>query len=112
MQGVVSQIAQAHRIPKLCIAISDYYEQQLEGGRTIYLMNYWDRVRLQLRSSDAMNVMPLVPVLASASTPKLPFGLCNFVLVKRVPELDVVLLQGGQELFSILFYLTATQGTL
>ncbi len=93
-----------YRLPKLFNAILDYYEQQLEGGVAIDLMDCWDRVRLQLRSpSDSMGVMPLVPVLASAPTQKLPSGLCNFVLVKEIPGLEMVCLQGACNSFRTCF---------
>ncbi len=59
-------------------------------------MHCWDRVRLQLRPPPdcSMGVMPLEPVLASAPTQKLPSGLYNFVLVRDIPGLEVVCLQG------------------
>ncbi len=106
----VAQISRAYRLPKLCDAILDFYEQQLEGGLTIHLLDCWDRVRLQLRSPPerSNSVMPLVPVLASAPTQKLPYGLCNFVLVKQIPGLEVVCLHGAREYcpFSSLMDLT------
>ncbi len=97
----IDQIARIYHLPKLRDAVTDFYEQQLAGGTTIHLLDCWDRVRLQLRSSpDFSNViMPLVPVLASAPTSELPHGLCNFVLVKPIPGLEVAYLQGVQPLF-------------
>ncbi len=92
----VAQIARIYHLPKLCDAILDFYEQQLEGGLLIHLLDCWDRVRLQLRSPPeySSGVMPLVPVLASAPTQKSPYGLCNFVLVRQVPGLEVICLHG------------------
>ncbi len=96
--ATVGRIMRIYRLPKLRDAIVDYYEQQydLEEGIRIKFLDCWDRVRLQLRSSlhHSIGVMPPVPVMASARTPKLPLGLCNFVLVKEIPGLGVVCLQG------------------
>ncbi len=94
----VGRIMRIYSLPKLRNAIVDYYEQQfdLEGGLRIKFLDCWDRVHLQLRSSQhcSIGVMRPVPVMASARTPKLPLGLCNFVLVKEIPGLDMVCLQG------------------
>ncbi len=92
----VGQITRIYNLPKLRNAVLDYYEQQLEGFLTVDLMHCWDRVRLQLRPPPdcSMGVMPLEPVLASAPTQKLPSGLYNFILVRDIPGLEVVCLQG------------------
>ncbi len=99
----VGEVARIYRLPKLRDAILDYYEQQLEGGVTINLLDCWDRVRLQLRSPPncSTGIMPLVPVLASAPTQELPHGLCNFVLVKKIPGFHVPCLNGARLLFSL-----------
>ncbi len=87
-------------------AILDYNEQQLEGGLVIKSLDCWDRVRLQLRPPPdcPTGVMPLVPVLASSPTPKLPSGLYNFVLVKEIPGLEVVCLRGAQFLYTLFYF--------
>ncbi len=104
-----SQIARIYRLPRLRDAILDFYEEQLEGGLTIHLLDCWDRVRLQQRSTpECLNgVMPLVPVLASSPTPKMPYGLYNFVLVKQIPGLEIICLHGAREQILLLcVYLT------
>ncbi len=57
-----------------------------------------------------MGVMPLVPVLASAPTQGMPYGLCNFVLVKEISGLEVVCFARCACFFSILLYLTMIPG--
>ncbi len=112
----INQIARIYHLPKLRDAITDFYEQ-LAVGVTVHLLDCWDRVRLQLRSSpDCSNVvMPLVPVLASAPTSELPYGLCNFVLVKQIPGLELLYLRGAQPLFylyvSLIAFFRSSQGT-
>ncbi len=39
----ISQIARIYQLPKLREAISDFYEQKLEGGIAINLLDCWDR---------------------------------------------------------------------
>lgn len=86
----VRQIARKYKLPKLRDTIEEYLERELDGGE-IRLIDCWDRVRLQLRSSVGSNDLSTpVPVMAVSPSDDSPYGLCNFVLVKNIPELNYV----------------------
>ncbi len=95
--ATVNQIAQEYRLPKLREVVAEYFERRNEGGLRIKLLDCWDRVRLQIRTCDASGprLTQPIPVMAMAPSLESPSGLCNFVLVKALPDLlDVACFQG------------------
>lgn len=97
--AMISHIARRYCLPKLCDALTGHFERQQEGGVNIQLIDCWDRLRLQLRldDDDGTRVRPPVPVLALPPSDDLPYGLCNFVMVRDLPDVSTVCIKGLSE---------------
>ncbi len=101
----VSEVSEIYKLPELRHALQLQCQASLvpSGLSGKYKLPFqwldcWDRVRLQLRrldSDDDATLLSPVTVMAAPPSADAPLGQCNFVLVKRPIESDILGIQGG-----------------
>lgn len=100
----IDVVSEMYNLPRLLDSILSFYGSYLPRHLPFSVLDCWNKVYIQLHTyQDASIVAPPYTVAAFPPTDTLPFGFCNFVLVKDPPDAPYRGIQCGDN--SACFYL-------
>ncbi|KLO05546.1 hypothetical protein SCHPADRAFT_839244, partial [Schizopora paradoxa] len=92
----VKDISDIYHLPALLNSILSFYNVQAAHQLSFTTLDCWQKARIQLHTAqDPKLVAEPYTVAALSPTASLPFGLCNFVLVKQPGDLLYRGIQSG-----------------